>query len=161
MAEPDIDLVAHIAELTRNTEAGAALATAALLDQYLMTLLMAGMRTMSNGPLERMFGSYGPLYELGPKADIAFAFNLIDDATLASIRAIQAIRNEFAHSKRVLNFESPDILAKCQALPGFKKGVNGYELYYSVAADCIRALDAKEQKLIYEYAAPPDTLPGK
>ena len=139
MAEPDIDLVAHIAELTRSTEAGAALVTAATIDRYLMMLLLCAMRALSPGIAQRIFENYGPLYELGPKADIAFAFKLIDERTLGSIRAIKEIRNEFAHAGELVHFNSPTILAKCQALPGFKKDVNARELFDKIAVECIRS----------------------
>lgn len=83
MAEPDFDLAAHIAELSKSTEAGVALVTIAIIDEWLQKLLLTAMRDdLSNGVAKRLFGSYGPFYELASKADMAFALNLIDDETL-------------------------------------------------------------------------------
>ena len=77
MAGDDFDLVAHIQDLQRNSESGSALVTVALVDEWLEKLLLTAMRELSNTVATRLFET-GPLQSFAAKADIAFAFRLID-----------------------------------------------------------------------------------
>src|ERR1043165_5148301 len=100
------DLAEIMLELAKNTQAGSALVTTAVLDQALQKLLLAAMRPLSNNVAETILGDYAPLYEIAPKTDIAYAFELIDEQTYASLKAVIKIRNKFAHTDKPLSFES-------------------------------------------------------
>src|SRR4029079_6089132 len=114
--------------LSKNAEAGMALASIAAIDGWLLHLLLAAMRPLSNGVAERIFDSGRPLYDIAPKADLAYAFRLIDDETLLSLRAIKKVRDVFAHSQELIHFNSPDeeMTKARQALPGFKNGADAH-----------------------------------
>jgi hypothetical protein len=107
------------------------------------------MRQLSNAEAERIFESYGPLYELGPKADMAYALELIDGETLASLRALKNIRNAFAHTKTPLHFKSPVIDKKCQALPGWNEGIDNRDLFDRIARECIDKIDGQIMQLMF------------
>lgn len=156
---PLVDIVQH---LIRNTEAGHVLVSAAIIDEWLQKLLLTAMRDLSEKVSERIFGSYGPLYELSPKADIAYAFGLIDNETLAILRTIRDIRNDFAHTRELLNLQSPEMVKRCQALPGWRKGSDAKELFDATVTKCLETMDGKTQELLFKHAtAPDDASPDK
>ena len=61
MAELEELIEARISELTRSTEAGIALVTVAVVDEWLQRLLLAAMRPISDTVAKRIFGN-GPLF---------------------------------------------------------------------------------------------------
>jgi hypothetical protein len=149
--EPEIDLAEHIKLLQDNVASASALVTVAIVNDWLLQLLLASMCPLSNKQSERMFGSYGPLYEVAPKADMAYAFRLIDADTLAALRALNAIRNYFAHTRDMENFTTPEVINLCRSLPGWKEGCDAHVLFEDVAVDCVRKIDAKMTKIaIYQ-----------
>ena len=152
-SEPhEIDLAGKIEELQRNSEAGSVLVTAAIMDDWLQRLLLAAMRPLSNNVAERIFGSAHPLCDIAPKADIAFAFNLIDQQTLKNIRAVKGIRDLFAHTRDLIDFSTVEVIDECGALPGFKKGADCHELFNVTAVDIIEAINRKIEELIYKHS---------
>jgi len=151
MAGDDFDLVAHIQDLQRNSESGLALVTVALVDEWLEKLLLTAMRELSNTVATRLFET-GPLQSFAAKADIAFAFRLIDAELLAVLRILRDVRNRFAHTRVSIGFQSPDIDALCQKLPGWKPSEDNERLFNVVAFDCVRTIDAKTEELIFESA---------
>jgi hypothetical protein len=157
MAEPDIDLGELIAQLSKNAEAGTALVTVAVIDEWLQKLLLAAMRRLSNTEAEKMFGANRFLYDVAPKADIAYAFRLLDEETYRNLRAVKAVRDLFAHTSEQIHFNSPEIIRACQALPGFKKGIDTHALFIEVSHQVVRAIDAKTNQLIFESAASRET----
>jgi DNA-binding MltR family transcriptional regulator len=152
MSDTDFDLNERIKELQKSSEAGVALVTVAVIDQWLNVLMLTAMRDLSNNVSDRIFGSRGPLYDLAPKVDVAFGFRLIEEDVLSDIRLLRDIRNKFAHTQEVLHFESPAIDALCRNLSGWKPGVNNSELFHKVAFDCVQKIDAKTEQLTFEYA---------
>jgi hypothetical protein len=63
----------------------------------IQTLLLTYMPTISNILASRLFDDYGPLNSLAAKIYLAPPLDLIDVETYTDLRAIQAIRNTFAH----------------------------------------------------------------
>ena len=151
MAELEELIEARISELTRSTEAGIALVTVAVVDEWLQRLLLAAMRPISDTVAKRIFGN-GPLSDVAPKADVAYAFSLIDERTLTRLRVLKSIRNIFAHTTEPLNFTSPEIVNECRGLPGWEKGADAKKLFDSTAVECIKAIDSKTEKLIFEQS---------
>jgi hypothetical protein len=146
------EVVKAINDLSRNAEAGTALVTVAVIDEWLLNLLLAAMRQLPRSIAERIFGSNRPLYDIAPKADIAFAFNLIDEQTLNNLRSVKKVRDLFAHTRDLIHFNSPDVIEACQALPGFKKGADCREQFDAVAVEVVKAIDGKIQELIFKHA---------
>jgi hypothetical protein len=160
MTDPDDrSLEDIIAELSKNSEAGVALVTVAVIDEWLLNLLLAAMRPLSNKVLERIFGAGRALYDVAPKADMAYAFSLIDEETLKKLRALKEVRDLFAHTRDSIHFRSPDVVQACQALPGFKKDADALTLFGAVAVEVVKAIDAKTQQLIFDYATRDDASP--
>jgi len=92
------DIGPLIAELSTKSQAWTVLVSAAAVDDRLQKLLLGKMRTMSNEHAKRIFN--GPLARFGPKIDVAYAFELIDDDLHNDLMVIKDIRNEFAHPQR-------------------------------------------------------------
>jgi DNA-binding MltR family transcriptional regulator len=162
----DAKLEDLVAQLTRNADAGTALVTVAVIDEWLQKLLLTAMRPLSNTVAERMFESGRPLYDVAPKADIAYAFKLIEDETLSNLRTLKKIRDLFAHTRQTISFSSPEIVQACRALPGFTKDANLRLLFALTAAQVIKAIDFKTQELIFGHAVivlngPTPTLPRR
>jgi DNA-binding MltR family transcriptional regulator len=153
--------VEAILELAKNTQAGTVLVTTALMDRAIQTLLLTAMRPLSNNVATAIFGDYGPLYETGPKIDIAYGFSLIDEQTYRSLKAVTKIRNAFAHMDRQLTFRSQEILDLCNALPGWKKNSDPYGLFSETVRNCMESVEAKTQKLTYDRAVQDDASPDK
>lgn len=123
-----------IADLRRNSEAAMALVMIANVDQWLESLIVRKMRTLSKTVTERIFASFGPLYELAAKIDVAYAFDLIDDEALADLRVLKDIRNAFAHATQNTHFESENIEKLCKKISGVKPKAKSRDVFlYAVA----------------------------
>jgi hypothetical protein len=145
------EVAKSIKTLSRNAEVGGALVTVAIIDEALHKLLRMAMRpSLSNAIEKRIFSR--PLYDIAPKADIAFAFNLIDEQTLTNIRSVKEIRDLFAHTRDPIHFNTQKVVKACKPLPGFKKGANCRELFNAAAVEAVRAIDQKTQELIFNDA---------
>lgn len=136
--------------LSRNADAGLALVTVAAIDEWLEKLLLTAMQTLSNNQFKRIFR--GTLSDVGPKADLAYAFDLIDKKTLAMLQTLKDIRNEFAHARKLLDFTSPEVVKLSHGLPGWCEGANARELFDNAAKNCVEAIDAKTQRLTFANA---------
>jgi DNA-binding MltR family transcriptional regulator len=156
MASSHEELEKRIAELTKSAEAGAALISTAVLNNWLQKLLLTAMREISNNIAKDIFDSYGPLYELRPKIDLAYAFSIIDDKTFSTLKTLTNIRNKFAHTEIPITFDTPEIAFLCQNLPGWTHGANNWQLFRQAVFDCGDYLDEKINKLVFAKAMPPD-----
>ena len=150
MPELEELIEARISELTRSTEAGIALVTVAVIDEWLQKLLLTAMRPISDTVAKRIFA--GPLSDVAPKADVAYAFNLIDEHTLTRLRVLKSIRNIFAHTTEPLDFASLEIVNECRGLPGWEKGADAKKLFDSTAVECVKAIDSKTEQLIFQHS---------
>ena len=52
----------------------------------------------------------GPLFSFESKIIAAYAFGLIDDTTRKNLDTVRQIRNAFAHSKRLIDFDNKAVL---------------------------------------------------
>ena len=111
--------------------------SAAVLNQKLMLLLLAKMRPLSIAVLERIFEGYGPLYDLAPKADLAYAISLIDEDLYHEIRVIKDIRNKFAHSPQLEDFRSDEITKLLQRFKKWNRVIDPYHLFSDRVSNCI------------------------
>ena len=101
-------------EFTKETDRGAALASAALIDEWLANTLRA---FFADGESAKwLLKPGGPLYTLKSRTEAAFALRLIDKEEHRNIELIRKIRNEFAHSWKSLSFELDPIQSYCQKL---------------------------------------------
>lgn len=138
--------------LARQTEAGNALVTAGLVEDSLEKLLLAAGRQLTNGEAARMFGPMGPLGSFSAKIEMAYMFELVNKSVRDDLRVIKSIRNNFAHTTRFVNFGADHIVKDCRRLSNWKQDANNHTCYQDAAFDCIKAIKAKLDTLMYENA---------
>jgi hypothetical protein len=151
MSELEELIEARVSELTRSSEAGIALVTVAVIDEWLQKLLLTAMRPLSNSIAKRIFGN-GALSDVAPKADVAYAFTLIDESILTRLRILNAVRNIFAHTTDPLDFTSPEIVDACRGFPGWENGIDSKKLFDETAIACVKAIDAKTHQIVFEQS---------
>jgi DNA-binding MltR family transcriptional regulator len=147
------DLAALIEELSPQADSGKAIFIAALLDGELQRLLLTFMPTISNILAERLFEDYGPLNSLAAKIDMARALDLIDMGTYTDLRAIQVIRNTFAHPTDRLDFKSPEIERRGISLRGWRAGCDLRAPFEERASNAMAAMAMKADALIYAHVS--------
>jgi hypothetical protein len=105
---------AFLGDFNRETERGAALAAAAMIDSLLESILSAFL--IKNAGLKSLLeGVNAPLGTFAAKIGLAAAVGAISERERAECNLIRKIRNEFAHRVRV-SFEHPDIVKLCTKL---------------------------------------------
>jgi hypothetical protein len=107
--------VAAMAEINAQTSRGAAIAGTAFLDLLLRSVIEKRIR-----PLEDistlLFENRGPLQEFSARIVLAFALEIIGTGAYLDLCILREIRNAFAHSAEAIDFDRPDVSAKCAAL---------------------------------------------
>jgi hypothetical protein len=122
------DFAAFLQEFQGETDRGAALVGAALLDQKLLDTLKAFLieGRITDNLVE---GANAPLGTFSARIKAAFALGLIDRHEQHECEIIRKVRNEFAHRVHGTTFEEPRISAWCAALqsdlPGGREAFKG------------------------------------
>ena len=137
------DLAAPIEELSPQANSRNAIFIAALLEDELQRLLLGSMPTISDILASRLFDDYGPLNNFAAKIDMARALGLIDVETYTDLRAIQAIRNTFAHAAGHLNFKSPEIERRGISFRRWRSGCDLRGLFEESASNAMAAMGVK------------------
>jgi hypothetical protein len=150
------DIGPLIAELSTKSQAWTVLVSAAAVDDRLQKLLLGKMRTMSNEHAKRIFN--GPLARFGPKIDVAYAFELIDDDLHNDLMVIKDIRNEFAHPVELeMNFGSPYIIELVKRLKGWNTSLDAFSLFQQRIKSCADQIDAKLEQILFDSALSNDS----
>ncbi|QEH78074.1 transcriptional regulator [Sphingomonas sp. C8-2] len=122
------DFSAFLQEFQSETDRGAALVGASLIDQKLGDTLRAFFVT-GKAAGELLDGGTAPLGTFSARIKAAYALGLIDTFELNECNLIRKIRNEFAHSVHGLAFEGPKVAALCAKLqsdlPGGREAFAG------------------------------------
>lgn len=115
--EPEVhDLAEFLAEFNRETDRGAALTAAAVLDEKLAEILAAFFADTDSA--KELLGGFGaPLGSFAAKAAAAHSLGLIQDNEYEEITLIRRIRNEFGHSWRGVSLADGRAAALCARLP--------------------------------------------
>lgn len=110
-----VDLARFVEELKSETDRGLPLVGAALIDEKLFEALDA---FFIEGKSSKKLLSEGnaPLGTFSSKIDACYALGLIDEFEYQEIGVIRKIRNEFAHAKHGLSFETKKIKDYCTSL---------------------------------------------
>lgn len=129
MREEDIrDFSEFLREFQSETDRGAALVGAALIDQKLADTLRAYMVGGKSAD-ELLDGGNASLGNFSARIKICHALGLIDDYELAECDVIRKVRNEFAHSVHGTTFAEPKISGLCDRLqsdlPGGREAFRG------------------------------------
>jgi len=116
MREEDIkDFSAFLREFQSETDRGAALVGAALIDQKLADTLRAFFVSGKTAG-ELLDGGTAPVGTLSSRIKACHALGLIDGFELRECDLIRKVRNEFAHSIHGTTFAEPKISALCDRL---------------------------------------------
>ena len=116
-AEPEIEqLGAFMASFNRESDRGAALVAASMLDERLEQILGAYL-VEGSAARDWIAGFNAPLGTFAARAAAASALGLIQENELHEITIIRKIRNEFGHGWAPLTFESPAVAVHAGKLP--------------------------------------------
>jgi hypothetical protein len=136
------------------------LVSAAVLEDRLQRLLLMKMRNLSNTKAKRIFE--GPLESFAGKADVAYAFELIDEDVYEDLKVIKDIRNEFAHSIAAVSFTSPEILEHVKKFRGWNTDVSDtFSFFNARVMSCLARIDQKVEKILFAHAFPGERRRGR
>jgi DNA-binding MltR family transcriptional regulator len=88
------------------------------------------MRPLSAEMKKRLFDGYGPLSSFSAKIDLSYALQIVPKDKYVDLVTIRKIRNQFAHSMSLVNFESPEIRATFKKFSNFDATATDYQRYY-------------------------------
>jgi mannitol operon repressor len=138
MRDVDVkDLSAFLAEFQAETDRGAALVGAALIDHRLSETLRAFMVSKTAAG-ELLDGGSAPLCTFSARIKATFALGLIDRHEQQECDLIRKIRNEFAHRTHGIGFADLKISALCKQLqsdlPGGPSGLPPRSFFINAVA---------------------------
>jgi DNA-binding MltR family transcriptional regulator len=99
--------------LARESNRGAVLTGAAHLDQMLELLLRARFSAVRQKPsraINPLFEGFGPLATFSGKVAVAYAIDLLEDWMYQDLHSIRKLRNLFAHTTAIIEFDSPEVV---------------------------------------------------
>lgn len=97
------------AKTYRRTHSGLAIVIAAILDNKLELCLKRAIRPMPKRLYAELFDPMRALGSFASKITMAYALNIITRDIYSDLEKIRKIRNAFAHSPDILDFESESI----------------------------------------------------
>lgn len=121
MKPPDLypevkQLGEFLATFNKESDRGAALVAASMLDERLQEIL-AAFFTDSTASRDLLAGFNAPLGTFSSRASAAYALGLIQENEFKEITIIRKIRNEFGHGWEPVSFESGAIASLAGKLP--------------------------------------------
>ncbi|MBN3786188.1 MltR family transcriptional regulator [Burkholderia sp. Ac-20353] len=131
MDERDIKYVsAFLKELQEESDRGAALVGAALLDARLERLLLAHMLP-GKVTTDLINGRNAPLGTFSARINACYALGLITISERHDLNLVRAVRNEFAHREHGITFSDEKIAGLCTSLnsrrpPNIVEDMGGY-----------------------------------
>lgn len=115
--EPEIQQLGHfLSEFNKESDRGAALVAASMLDERLQEVL-TNFFVESRTSKELLVGFNAPLGTFSARAAAALSLGLIQENEFKEITLIRKIRNEFGHGWKELSFESGRVADLCCQLP--------------------------------------------
>src|SRR5260370_1167381 len=104
----------------------AAILGAALIEHELDTLLRRRFPKITDSNWSSMVSEGAPFSTFDQKITAAFAFRMFDEATKSNLKIIKSIRNVFAHSRMLIDFDHKLITDELKRIkiPGFKKAIH-------------------------------------
>lgn len=101
--------------LDNETDRGSALMAAAFLDELLKDLLKCFL-VDDQKSLKELFSGTGGLSSFSSRIELCYLLGLIPVNIKKDLHLIRKIRNEFAHSMDIIDFNHPSIAARCREL---------------------------------------------
>ncbi|MCH7730127.1 transcriptional regulator [Patescibacteria group bacterium] len=115
--EPEIQQLAHfLSEFNKESDRGAALVAASILDNQLQNILVNFLIDKHESQ-KLLTGFNAPLGTFSARASAAFALGLIQENEFREITLIRKIRNEFGHGWEAVSFELGRVADFCRKLP--------------------------------------------
>ena len=115
--------------VSQHVEAANVLVVTGKIEDGLEKLLLASGRPLTNAHAKRLFGR-GPFQNFGPKIDMAYFFEIIDEPVFKDLVIIKDVRNTFAHTTRYVYFSTEEVANKCKKLSTWKNGDDLQEVFY-------------------------------
>jgi hypothetical protein len=103
------ELGSAMAELEEQTDRGAAIIAAALLEHHLGEAIRTRLTPLNSAMRDNLFGSRGSLGGFQAKIDMGFALGLYTKDAHHDLDSIRKIRNRFAHTPVALDFHDREI----------------------------------------------------
>jgi hypothetical protein len=138
--------------LSQQADAGNALVMAGLLEDELEKLLLAAGRSLETKDAGRIFGRLGHLSSFAAKIEIAYMFKLIDQAVRDDLRVMKSIRNAFAHTTRLVHFNSPHIAKECRKLSTWQEDIENQDCYRERARECVNVIRKTLERFMFANA---------
>lgn len=116
MREEDVKYFSSfLSEFQEETDRGAALVGAALIDDRLERLLKSHLLECKQSK-EILNGGNSPLGSFSARTNMAYCLGLITELEYKEIETIRKVRNEFAHKVHGLSFKDQKVNDLCQNL---------------------------------------------
>lgn len=119
------DLLKFTEELQKETDRGLPLVGTALIDEKLLETLNSFFIKCKSSKRLLEEGN-APLGTFSSKIELCYALGLIDDYEYSEINLIRKIRNEFAHARHGLSFQTEKITGLCSSLQSDLPEGSGY-----------------------------------
>ncbi len=107
--------------VTDDNDRACAIIAASLLEDNLISLFQAHMRSLSNEWYEKIFEGNGPLASFSSLIKTGYVLEYYDNEARRNLDTIREIRNTFAHTKKPLTFNTPEISNSCKLLTYFSE----------------------------------------
>jgi hypothetical protein len=132
------ELRAIFGELTTQTDRGAAIVAAAIVEEYLTTVIK-GRLILTKAIEERIFSAdrRGFASEFGAKLDLGYCLGIIRKEIYDDLRLIAKIRNRFAHSVDPLRFTDEKITGWCRSITTLGPDPLEFEPRYRYMTACV------------------------
>ncbi len=88
------------------------------------------MRPLNGHFKKGLFDGYGPLSAFSAKIDLSYALSILDRTSYNDLTVVRKIRNDFAHSIDLIDFETPAIREHFKQFKSFHEGVTDYRGFY-------------------------------
>jgi hypothetical protein len=172
------DVTAFLEELKTQTDRGAAVIAAAVLDEILQMLLVARFIEIGSERKDAIFTKIGaPLSSFSAKIELAFALGIMSNEARLACHLIRDIRNKFAHRIEPLLFDHPEVagIIDSRVLPSVKTAVLARReqflmsfqaimvvLYATLAADIrVKSLEETHQEHFLKVAMEMHKITGR
>jgi hypothetical protein len=133
------DLIKAVQHVALQGHAGIVMGYAAVLEEELERAIKLKMRPLSKSMDKDLFdGRYAPISTFAAKIDVAYALDITTTQIHEDLNRIRLIRNNFAHSKQVLNLEVEPIRSLFGAL---RKPSTTKTKPLEIFAECVVAID--------------------
>jgi DNA-binding MltR family transcriptional regulator len=121
-------------EIGRYSDGTAALVVSAWIDRHLEEAIKLNLVTyLTETEVGSFFINQGILESIGAKTKLAHGLGIIGPITRDGITSTTQIRNVFAHSPEIVNFETKEIVERCKGL-SFIKSINAAKFRMFVSA---------------------------